>query len=645
MGKMVLGGQPCPVHGGGDSVAIYEDGSAHCFNMECNKHWGPGSYDFDAGEFGTPKKKRTTKKDDDFEEDDDEDDGLGDIDVDDDSEFVERDPDHKPARANSSYSKKANRARSKDDPSDKVKKLRELLKPGKYTRRKVSKEVMEQYRCLVSYNPDGTEKAVYYGYTVDSDGNAQGYKKRILPKDFSDGSVGTIKGTFGRGLFQSAGPRIVITEGEDDAMVLQEAYWRKYQRFMPIISLRGASATKDLIEEREELRRYDKIIFWLDKDGPGQKALKEAAKIVGYDKAQVAHSPYKDAGEHAEALGLEKVLQPVWDAEDYRPAGILNGKDLWERVVTYNEKPCIPYPPFMEGLNEKLGGMRFGEITLWTSGTGSGKSTLMREIMYHLSKVAKLAQEDNEAMKESEFYKELIKVAPSMEHYNWNEVPKIGVVSLEESPEETARKLAGMALNRNPAKEDIPIEELQPGFEEVFGDGNIMVLDHQGSIDDGSVMDHLEFMCLSGCKFLFVDHITILVSEGQGGLTGNEAIDKVMNDMLKLVKKHDAWLGLISHLRKTPNDKKSFEEGRIPSMDDIKGSGSIKQISFDIIGFARNQISDNEEERNTVNTKVLKCRYTGKTGPSGSFHYNFDTGRMDPGSDRFMKKDGEFEVI
>jgi predicted ATPase len=29
---------------------------------------------------------------------------------------------------------------------------------------------------------------------------------------------------------------------------------------------------------------------------------------------------------------------------------------------------------------EELKGMRFGEITLWTSGTGSGKSTLLREI-------------------------------------------------------------------------------------------------------------------------------------------------------------------------------------------------------------------------------------------------------------------------
>jgi twinkle protein len=250
--------------------------------------------------------------------------------------------------------------------------------------------------------------------------------------------------------------------------------------------------------------------------------------------------------------------------------------------------------------------MRFGEITLWTSGTGSGKSTLLREIGLHL-----------------------LQSTPD----------KIGIISLEESPAETARKMAGMAINKNPANEEIPLDELKVGFDNIFGNDRVMVLDHQGSISDGSIMDFLEYMCLSGCKYLFVDHITILASEGAEGLTGNEAIDKIMNDLLRLVKKHEVWIGLISHLRKTDNKGKSFEEGKLPSMDDIRGSGSIKQISMDIIAFARNVGSDNPEERNTIKTKVLKCRYTGLTGPSGSLYYDFDTGRLKKGANEFETVD------
>ena len=101
-----------------------------------------------------------------------------------------------------------------------------------------------------------------------------------------------------------------------------------------------------------------------------------------------------------------------------------------------------------------------------------------------------------------------------------------------------------------------------------------------------------------------------------------------MSDLLKIVKKHNIWLGLISHLRKSQSGGKSFEEGNMASIDDIKGSGSIKQISFDIISFSRNLVSDSESERNTINFRVLKSRFTGLTGNAGSAEYNSNTYRL-----------------
>lgn len=625
MGKAVLNQQPCPVHGGSDSVTIYEDGSAYCWNGDCNKSWRAGSYNFAEQEFQVVKKgsKRSTMSD--YTDND----GLGPDD--DDGDVI-------------------NFGRGPSKEQEKVAKIRKLLATDDYEYRKVSEKVVEFYNCRIAYNASGDQESIYYGYNLDSDGNPQGYKQRVLPKDFSKGSAGPIKGTFGRGLF-SGGKRIVITEGEDDCLVVQEAYYRKHKTLYPVISLRSSTSTKDLIEERESLRQFDEVILWMDNDEPGQKAMKEAAKIIGYDKVKVVKCAYNDAGEALKEVGYDKLLRFVYDAVDYSPAGILTSSDLWERVVTYNEKPSISYPAFMAGLNEKLGGIRFGEITLWTSGTGSGKSTLMREIMLHLANISRLVKTGGEFIG-TESYNKLIEMNPSMKDYIWESVPKIGVVTLEESPEETARKMSGMALNRNPSAEKIELEELKEGYDMVFGDDdNIMVLDHQGSISDGSVLEHLEFMCLKGAKWLFVDHITILVSEGVDGLTGNEAIDKMMNELARLVKKYDVWIGLISHLRKAPSDKKSFEEGRLPSLDDIKGSGSIKQIAFDVIGFARNQASDDEEVRNIVKTKVLKCRYTGKTGPSGNLQYNYQTGRMtstdmDPDAmDEGFNKTKKFEEV
>jgi twinkle protein len=485
----------------------------------------------------------------------------------------------------------------KKDWSNKLREVQDDYPVRGFKERNIYRQVAEHYGVKVSYDLDGNIDAHYYPFFNND--TLAGYKVRRLPKDFS--SIGTVKGgLFGQNLY-SGGPRLVITEGELDAMSVQSAWYKKYKTFYPVVSLRSASSVKDLIKERDWIRNFDEVILWLDNDDAGREATKEAARIIGYDKIKIAKGSEKDASD-LWIKDSDKVLKTIYDAVDYTPAGILTKDELWSQLEKYNEIESVPYPDFMEGLNDKLKGMRFGEITLWTSGTGSGKSTLLREIGLHL-----------------------LQSTPD----------KIGIISLEESPAETARKMAGMAINKNPANEEIPLDELKVGFDNIFGNDRVMVLDHQGSISDGSIMDFLEYMCLSGCKYLFVDHITILASEGAEGLTGNEAIDKIMNDLLRLVKKHEVWIGLISHLRKTDNKGKSFEEGKLPSMDDIRGSGSIKQISMDIIAFARNVGSDNPEERNTIKTKVLKCRYTGLTGPSGSLYYDFDTGRLKKGSDEF----------
>ncbi len=105
-----------------------------------------------------------------------------------------------------------------------------------------------------------------------------------------------------------------------------------------------------------------------------------------------------------------------------------------------------------------------------------------------------------------------------------------------------------------------------------------------------------------------------------------------MSDLLKIVKKHNVWLGLVSHLRKSIGGR-SFEEGHLASIDDIKGSGSIKQISFDIIAFARNLVAEQSIERNTIKLRVLKARFTGNTGDCGTALYDPQTTRLTKGGE------------
>tara|TARA_R100000963_G_C4645421_1_gene109668 strand:- start:1661 stop:3163 length:1503 start_codon:yes stop_codon:yes gene_type:complete len=463
------------------------------------------------------------------------------------------------------------------------------------TSRGISKQVVDHFGIKMAVNPDGSGGSHFYPYT--SEGKVIAFKERKLPKSFvAYGNFTNIE-LFGQAV-STGGKTLVITEGELDACAVAQCFLDKYNRVFPVVSIPSASGCKVVLEQREWIRKFESVILFFDKDNAGQAAVQKVAKIIGAGKVKVAKLLEKDPCDQLLKHGSKSLLQSYWDAETWSPAGLVMGESIWEQFQQRQRTKSRPYPKCLDGLNQKLKGIRHGEITLFTSGTGSGKSTIVKEIVLDL-----LKDKEN----------------------------KVGLISLEESVGDTAEKFIEMALQQRLDHSEgmmLSQAELRHGFDTVFKDERLVLLDHQGSVGDSTLTDKIEYMCLMGCKHLILDHITIAVSEGAEGLSGNEAIDKVMSDLLKIVKKHNIWLCLISHLRKAPGGGASFEEGKLASIDDIKGSGSIKQISFDIVAFARNLIADNETERNTIKFRVLKSRFTGLTGTAGSAIYSNKTGRL-----------------
>ena len=465
------------------------------------------------------------------------------------------------------------------------------------TSRGISKQVVDHFGIKMAVNPDGSGGSHFYPYTNKYDGKVIAWKERKLPKSFIVHGNFTNIELFGQAV-ANGGKTLVITEGELDACAVAQSFLDKYNRIFPVVSIPSASGCKIVLEQREWIRKFESVILFFDKDEAGSNAIQKVAKIIGAGKVKVAKLLEKDPCEQLLKHGSKSLLQSYWDAETWSPAGLVMGESIWEQFQQRQRTKSRPYPKCLNGLNDKLKGIRHGEITLFTSGTGSGKSTIVKEVVLDL-----LKDKEN----------------------------KVGLISLEESVGDTAEKFIEMALQQRLDHSEgtmLSQAELRRGFDTVFKDERLVLLDHQGSVGDSTLTDKIEYMCLMGCKYLILDHITIAVSEGAEGLSGNEAVDKVMSDLLKIVKKHNIWLCLISHLRKAPGGGASFEEGKLASIDDIKGSGSIKQISFDIVAFARNLVADNETERNTIKFRVLKSRFTGLTGSAGSAIYSNKTGRL-----------------
>jgi twinkle protein len=464
--------------------------------------------------------------------------------------------------------------------------------------RKLTRTACSFYDMKVAYDESGVVTTHYYPYTVK--GKIVAYKRRNLPKEFR--VVGDLKNSklelFGQSKFLPGGLKVVITEGELDAIAVQQAMLTKYNKTYPVVSIPSSSNMKILVANREWLRSFKDVILMFDQDDAGDKAVCEAAKIIGWDKTLVASLSENDPCDVL-IKNPQEIIQAVYNARKYTPSSIVMGEDIWDAYLERKSFESIPYPQCLQGLNDKLDGMRKGEIVLFTSGTGSGKSTMIKEIILELEE-------------------------------NTND--RIGLVSLEESIGDSAEKFIKMFTPTNPTE-----EQEREAFDRVFGSERLILLDHNGAVSDSSLIDQIENLCLLGCQYIILDHITIAVSEGAGGKTGNEAIDSVMSDLLKIVKKHNVWLGLISHLRKSQG--KSFEEGHLSSIDDIKGSGSIKQISFDIITFSRNLVAEDEDERNTIKLRVLKSRFTGRTGDCGSAYYDTKTNRL-KGQEDFVEYTG-----
>ena len=85
----------------------------------------------------------------------------------------------------------------------------------------------------------------------------------------------------------------------------------------------------------------------------------------------------------------------------------------------------------------------------------------------------------------------------------------------------------------------------------------------------------------------------------------------------------------VVHLKR-PDKGKSYNEGRPVSLTDLRGSGSLEQVSDVVVSLERDQQGDEPDE---ATIRVLKNRPLGITGLAGTVRYDRETGRLLPCDD------------
>ena len=480
--------------------------------------------------------------------------------------------------------------------------------------RGITLDTAKKYGVRAEMN-ESTGMPEKYFYPYYKDNKIVGYKVRsVAEKKFY--SVGDISGAelFGTRVSREAGKMVIITEGENDTLAAYQMLKEAGKNYN-VVSLPTGANVKSIKDNLTFLEGFETVWLNLDMDEAGQKATEEALSVLSVGKLKVMTLPVKDANElllSSEHRNIE-YLQAVNSAKAVSPAGIVNLADSWELMHEDDAIESVMYP--WDGLNSKLYGMRRREIITLTSGSGMGKSAVTRELTHHLLK----ATEDN-----------------------------IGVLALEESVQRTAWGIvsveANLPLSIREGRIGVPEDDIKRAFDATIGTGRILTLDHFGSTSEDTLLSRVRYLIKSmDCKWVILDHLSIVVSAMDQGQDERKTIDSIMTKLRQLVEETNAGLILVSHLRRANGDK-GHEQGIEVSLTHLRGSQSIAQLSDAVIALERDQQADDEKLANLTRVRVLKNRYSGLTGLACSLFYNRETGRLEEVGNvqEFLNPEGEF---
>jgi twinkle protein len=437
-----------------------------------------------------------------------------------------------------------------------------------------------------------------YPYYVN--GEVAGYKVRKT-KDKSFIWQGSPRGTglFGSQAFQQGGKYITVVEGECDAMAAYEMMGSKW----PVVSVKNGAqgADRDVKESLEYLESFDNVVICFDNDKPGREAAKRVARIIKPGKARIVTLPeeFKDANDMLRKNRQQAFMTEWWAAKLYTPSGVINVSESFDQYINRVRKPSIPYP--WMGLNDKLEGLRQGELVTLTGGTGLGKSSVTRELEHWLIQ---------------------------------NTTDNVGVIALEEDWRRTIDGIVSIEANArlhiDRVRDSFNATQLAQFYNNVFSGKNenrVWIHSHHGMNDIDSIFSKLRFMAMGcDCRWIIVDHLHMLVLSTPES-DERRAIDNIMHRLRTLVEETGCGMILVSHLRRVDGNK-GHENGIETGLSHLRGSQSIAQLSDCVISLERNQQSEDPVEASTTKVRVLKSRYTGDVGLATHLRYDQDTGRL-----------------
>lgn len=518
--------------------------------------------------------------------------------------------------------------------------------------RGIRSEVVEHFNIRMDRSlEDGITPTAYYFPYYDQQGKLCGWKVKDLtvPKhdDFhytTIGKVGVDCKLFGQQ--EAEGIRrkhkaVVLVEGELDVPSVYQAAldcvantnYAGMEPFVVGLNCGCPNAVESIIHNQAFIESFDKVVLAFDADAASPKELKRgvvrgkeateavAAHLMGRS-IHVAQQPEgcKDAND---AL-LEGRIRDLYNnyffaSTPYKAEKILTAADVsLEKLL--EPKPEGFYVETMPELMKLLHGFHKNTLTVVTSLSGIGKSTVVGEIAYCLAQAG----------------------------------ARVGMIFLEEQETETMQRIMARycEVPFNAFKAD-PLsvttrEQATEAYEWMKEGQRFVFMDHFGSIPVNELMSHIRyFHRVHKVDFLFLDHLSMVVS-GHLGDNERKDLDILMTELAAYVASNDLGVIAVCHLNRDAKDAMKGL-GRIEEpvwiqvkKEDLKGSSSLEQLAWVILGIDFEFRPD--RKRGRIRMTALKNRPWGSLGEGDILRMNETTGVLEDASDGAHGEDFDEDI-
>lgn len=436
---------------------------------------------------------------------------------------------------------------------------------------------------------------VAHRYPYYKDGEHVANKIRRKDKSFYWEGDSKDAALFGQQLFPvGCADYITIVEGELDA---PSAYQLMGSRH-PVVAVPSVGhAVAACKANYEYLNGFKEIIICLDNDPeprilangvkffPGQDTAKKVADLFAPNKCRImtlAHG--KDPSDYLQNGVESKVfVSEWWKAPRYSPAGLKIGAEMWDEITNRPSSFAIPYP--WEPLNKKTYGIRLSEAVLLMADTGVGKTSIFKEIEH------------------------AILTNPEVIEKGYG----VGFLHLEEPNFDTALGIMSIESNRPYHLPDTPRndDELRRAYDKTLNNSRAIFYDHFGSNNIDDILSKVRFMAVMGCKYIFIDHLSIIVSDQSGD--ERKQLDEISTKLKTLTMELNIAVFCVIHTNR---------DGQ------ARGSAGPEKVANIHLSLHRNKKDPDPWRRNVLKIEIEKNRFSGRTGPTLWLFYDEGTGRL-----------------